>query len=110
MIEVITSAAVSKAAEETLARGLGTAISLIPGKQESHLMLRISGENAMYFKGETGFPMAYVRVGVAGHAEESFYRTFGQAVLDLLAETIGVPQKNVYLTVQEIPTWVVRKE
>ena len=45
MIDLSTNVTVSGMARMELARGLGEAISLVPGKDESRLMLRISGNN-----------------------------------------------------------------
>ena len=51
MIDLNTNVTVSERARLELARGLGEAIALIPGKDEDSLMLRISGNNDMFFKG-----------------------------------------------------------
>ena len=110
MIGLITNVSVSGSAQAELARGLGEAIALIPGKSEDKLMLKIEGESAMYFKGRDDLPAAYVWVDVAGKAEEEVYKRFGAAVTALLGKVLAIPRSNVFLTVREIPLWVVDGE
>ena len=109
MIDVVTSAAISKEAEQALKRGLGQAIALIPGKREETLMVRLSGGDTMCFAGDDTRSAAYVRVDVFGHAEEAVYQTFGSAVAELVSGTLGVERGRIYVTVREIPTWIVHK-
>ena len=63
MIDLSTNVTISGMSRLELARGLGEAIALIPGKDEGRLMLRISGNNDMFFKGRDDIPMAYVHPG-----------------------------------------------
>ena len=44
MVGVITNVSISGSARAELARGLGEAVQLIPGKSESQLMIKIEGE------------------------------------------------------------------
>ena len=110
MVGVITNVSISGSARAELARGLGEAIQLIPGKSESQLMIKIEGESAIYFKGRDDLPVAYVWTDVSGHADGAAYKAFGAAVTRLLGKVLAIPGGNVYLTVREIPVWVVNGE
>lgn len=106
MVGVITNVSISHSARAELARGLGEAIQLIPGKSEDKLMLKLEGESVFYFKGRDDLPAAYVWADVSGHADEADYRRFGEAVAALLKRVLAIERKNLFLTVREIPFWM----
>ena len=110
MIDLSTNVTVSGMARMELTRGLGEAISLVPGKDESRLMLRISGNNDMFFKGRDDIPMAYVRTDIYAQLPEEEYQAFGDAVMRLLGRVLAIPAGNIYLTVRQIPCWITRGE
>ena len=105
MIQLTTNVTVSDSAKAKLAAGLGKAISLLPGKNEGQLMLSISGENYMAFQGRDDRSVAYV--STAGKTDAESCKKFGEAVIRLLGEVLLIPRGNIYLTLQEIPYWVV---
>ena len=107
MIQLTTNVTVSDSAKAKLAAGLGEAISLIPGKNEGQLMLSISGENYMVFQGRDDRSVAYVSTGISGKTDAESCKKFGEAVIRLLGEVLLIPRGNIYLTLQEIPYWVV---
>ena len=43
---------------------LGKAISIIPGKSESWLMLDLEDDHTMYFRGDNNDPIAFVSVNM----------------------------------------------
>ena len=106
MVGVITNVSISHSARAELARGFGEAVSLIPGKGEDKLMLKLEGESVFYFKGRDDLPAAYVWADVAGKADEADYQAFGEAVAALLRRVLAIDRKNLYLTVREIPFWM----
>ena len=53
---------ITKEKEQALSRQLGEAISLLPGKSESWLMLQFEDNCRLYFKGDCGKPLALVTV------------------------------------------------
>ena len=110
MIDLVTNVSIPEEAKNGLARGLGKVIELIPGKNEGQLMLRLSGGNEMYFKGQNEAPMAYVRTDVSGKSDNENYQKFGEDAIRLISEILSIPKGNIYLTVREIPCWVVRRE
>ena len=63
-----TNAAISPSQEETLRAALGEAISLLPGKSESWLMLTFEPETRMAFRGKADEPVAFIAVDLYGGA------------------------------------------
>lgn len=107
MIQLTTNVTVSDSAKARLAAGLGEAISLLPGKNEGQLMLSISGENYMAFQGRDDRSVAYVSTGISGKTDAEACKKYGKEVIRLLGEVLLIPRENIYLTLQEIPYWVV---
>ena len=107
MIQLTTNVTVSDSAKARLAAGLGEAISLLPGKNEGQLMLSISGENYMAFQGRDDRSVAYVSTGISGKTDAEACKKYGEEVIRLLGEVLLIPWGNIYLTLQEIPYWVV---
>ena len=65
-----------KASEEQkreLKERLGQAISIIPGKSESWLMVNIEDDQKMYFRGDDSEPVAFVSVNIYGSANPSAF-------------------------------------
>ena len=67
-INAKTNVGISKEQETVLKERLGQAISMLPGKSESWLMIALEGDIPMYFRGEGSEPVAYVEVRVYGGA------------------------------------------
>ncbi len=110
MVDMITNVSISDTEKDILIKKFGQAISVIPGKSESQLMMRISGENTLAFQGNKQIPIAYIRTDVSGKSEEINYQRFGEEAIHILEKVLSIPKENIYLTVREIPYWVVRKE
>jgi len=69
-INIKTNAAVSADKEESIKTAMGQAITAIPGKSESWLMVGIEPEYKLWFKG-TSDPAAMVQVSIYGTADRS---------------------------------------
>nr|MCR4591522.1 hypothetical protein [Lachnospiraceae bacterium] len=72
-IETKTNVTVTKEKEKELKERLGKAISIIPGKSESWLMLAIEGDVPMYFRGDDSEPTAFIEVKIFGDASRDVY-------------------------------------
>ena len=110
MIDLSTNVTISGMSRLELARGLGEAIALIPGKDEGRLMLRISGNNDMFFKGRDDIPMVYVRTDIYAQLPDAEYQAYGNAVMKLLGRVLAIPAGNIYLTIRQIPCWITGGE
>ncbi len=81
-------------------------LSLIPGKDESQLMLQISDGQKMFYKGEA-VPCMMVQVNCYGQAEKEALEPFVKAVTEAIETIAGVPGSNVYLTIDGYANWGV---
>lgn len=104
-IHVKTNTAVSEAQETTLKEQLGQAISLLPGKSESWLMLQLEGGCHLYFRGENDAPLAFVAVKVFGRAGAGDYERLTAEVTRLLEDVCGVAPDHVYVQYEEVTYW-----
>lgn len=102
-VDVRTSCPVTAEQEIKLKAGLGKAISLIPGKSESSLMVQIAGGSRMWFGGSEEGPIVMANVSIYGTAPESAFQKFGEAAVQLFQEALGA--KHVYVKFEETTNW-----
>lgn len=102
-VDVRTSCAVTAEQETRLKAGLGEAISLIPGKSESALMVQIAGESRMWFGGSEEGPIVMANVAIYGTAPAGAFQKFGEAAVSLFQEVLGA--KHVYVKFEETTNW-----
>ena len=57
--------------QKELKTRLGQAVSLIPGKSESWLMINLEDDRKMYFRGDDSEPLAFICINYYGSADES---------------------------------------
>lgn len=103
-IAIRTSCALSQEQKDELKSGLGERIALIPGKDESRLMVDIADGHAMYLAGVQR-ELAYVDVKCYRAADFESKKRFTEAVFQLLEQTVGLPKDAVYLTYSEFENW-----
>ena len=103
-INVKTNAAVSADKKESIKTALGQAITAIPGKSESWLMVGIEPETALWFKGSDA-PAAMVEVSVFGSASASAYSALTAKVTDVLNSDLGIAPDRIYVKYSETPNW-----
>ncbi len=96
-IETKTNVTVSKEAEKELKESLGRAISIIPGKSESWLMLAIEGDVPMYFRGDDSAPVAFVDVKIFGDASSDVYARMTAELTKIYNEILGVSADHMYI-------------
>jgi phenylpyruvate tautomerase PptA (4-oxalocrotonate tautomerase family) len=99
------SVEISKEQEENIKTKLGNAISLIPGKSESWLMLGFEDKYSLYFKGIKEAKVAYVEVKIFQKADSSAYDKLTQAICNIYEEELGIPGDKIYITYEEISNW-----
>ena len=69
---------------------LGKAISIIPGKSESWLMLDLEDDHTMYFRGDNNDPIAFVSVNMYGNPEPSAFEKITAEITKTFGEVLGV--------------------
>jgi phenylpyruvate tautomerase PptA (4-oxalocrotonate tautomerase family) len=103
-INVKTNTPVSQDKMQTIKSSLGQAITAIPGKSESWLMVGIEPDYALWFKGSDA-PAAMVEVSVYGGASPSAYSNLTAQVTDILNNSLGISPDRIYVKYFETPNW-----
>lgn len=103
-INIITNSAVSKSQETAVKSALGQAITAIPGKSESWLMVGIRPEYTLYFKGDNS-PAAMVDVSIYGAAQPSDYDKLTGEICRIINEQLAVETSRIYVKYTEVENW-----
>ena len=102
-IEVKTTEDLSAVAEQ-LKSELGQAITAIPGKSESWLMVNLIGNQQMYFKGSDA-PCALFSVSIFGTATDDAYDDLTRRLCTLAEKYLQVPPERTYVRYREVDHW-----
>ncbi|MBQ9897930.1 MAG: hypothetical protein IJM44_00565 [Ruminococcus sp.] len=103
-INVKTNAAVSQDKAEAIKSQLGLAITAIPGKSESWLMVGIEPEYALWFKG-TNEAAAMVEVSIYGGASHNALSTLTSHITGIMTDQLGISSDRVYVKYSEVENW-----
>ncbi len=103
-INVKTNVSVSKEKEIAVKSALGEAITAIPGKSESWLMVGIEPDYRLYFKG-TDEPAAMTEVSVYGNASSAALSTLTQRISDILSRELSLSPSRIYVKYEQTPDW-----
>lgn len=104
LINVMTNAAVSKESETAVKSALGQAITAIPGKSESWLMVGIEPEHILYFKGDDS-PAAMVEVSVYGNENPSAFSNLTEKICDILNMHLSIDRSRIYVKYEATSNW-----
>ena len=96
---------VSKEKREIIKKRLGEAISLIPGKSETFLMVGFEDNYSLYFGGKELEKGAFVEIKIFGKASDSDYDKVTAAVCSIYEEELGIPQDKIYVKYEEADHW-----
>ena len=96
-ISTKTNVTVSKEKEKQLKERLGQAISILPGKSESWLMVAIEGDVPMYFRGDDSQPIAFVDVKTFGGAPRNAYDKMTTELTGIYGDILGVAPDHMYI-------------
>lgn len=105
-IDVYTNTHIGDKKEE-IKKKLGQAICVIPTKNESQLMVRLSEDQVMYMAGKDQ-PAAMVILYVKDHFEQKYYEAFNKELTAILQEELGIDPGCIYLKMDENDIWGVR--
>lgn len=95
----------SEEVKETLKAKLGQAISLIPGKSESWLMVGFEDNYSLYFKGKNQTKIAFVEVKIYGKASKRDYDRLTAEICRIFKDVVGVAQDKIYVKYEEVEYW-----
>lgn len=102
-IDLKASCPITAEQELRLKSGLGEAIRLIPGKSESQLMLRFTGECHMWFAGEQEGPIVMADTAIYGGTSPEDFQAFGGQAVSLIKNVLGASQ--VYIRLAKTTDW-----
>lgn len=103
-IDVKTNVAVSDEKKEQLKSALGLAITAIPGKSESWLMVGVEPEYNLWFKGNSA-PAAMVQVQIFGGASDNALTTLTSHITGALTDILGISSDRVYVSYWSTENW-----
>lgn len=102
-IELKTNQNIEKI-KDTLKAELGDAITAIPGKSETWLMVELEGDKAMYFKGSDE-PCAMFEIAIFGKASDDTYDDLTNRICEISERLLSVPADRTYVKYSEIDHW-----
>ena len=103
-INVKTNADVSAENTESIKSALGSAITAIPGKSESWLMVGIEDNYKLWFKGDPA-PAAMVEVSLFGNASSSSMEQLTGKITGILGKTPGISSDRIYVSYMCTGDW-----
>ncbi|MBP5430733.1 phenylpyruvate tautomerase MIF-related protein [Ruminococcus sp.] len=103
-INVKTNVSVSDEQKISIKSAMGRAITAIPGKSESWLMVGIEPEYDLWFKGEDA-PAAMVEVSIYGSTSSNALVTLTSHITGILTDNIGIPSDRIYVKYTSTNDW-----
>ena len=103
-INVKTNQTISADQAEAIKSQLGKAITAIPGKSESWLMVGLEGDYQLYFKGSDA-PAAMVSVSIYGSASANALNTLTSHITGILTDTLAINSDRIYVSFWETENW-----
>ncbi|MDD6327693.1 MAG: phenylpyruvate tautomerase MIF-related protein [Eubacteriales bacterium] len=91
--------------EKTIKEKLGQAISIIPGKSESWLMLGFEPNYKLYFRGDCSMPTAFVEVSVFGGENRQAFSALTAKICEIFQEVLGIAPDHVYVKYEAVSNW-----
>ena len=87
---------------------LGELITIIPGKNESGLMVGINDGYTIYLAGDKKEKSAYIIVQMYKSSEFEYEAKFTEKVFEFFEEEFGIAKNNLYLNIGERECWGAR--
>lgn len=99
------STPISMEQEQALKTRLGQAISIVPGKSESWLMLGFEPNYNLYFRGSNSEPLAMVEVSVFGGEDAAAFSALTAEICNIFHEIMNIAPDHVYVKYQTVKYW-----
>ena len=103
-INTRTNQHLTPAQENTLKTRLGEAISLLPGKSETWLMLAFESDVHMAFSGSNA-PCAMVDVEVYGTPDSASFDNLTKKICSILSEELQIEPDRIYVAYFPTKNW-----
>lgn len=84
---------------------LGEAVTLIPGKSETWLMVGFEDDYDLYFQGNKDGESAFVEVSLYGNAPASVFEDLTEKICGIFESELSIPKKRIYVKYQEVKNW-----
>lgn len=84
---------------------LGQAITTIPGKSESWLMLGFEDEYSLYFRGDNSENIAFVEVSVFGGENKAAFDALTGKICDIYGQVLGIKADHIYVKYDTTTNW-----
>ena len=91
--------------ETTIKTLLGQAITAIPGKSESWLMVGFEDEYKLYFRGDNSEPIAFVEVSVFGNENPDAFDKLTGKICDIYGDVLGISADHIYVKYEATRNW-----
>ncbi|MCR5106610.1 MAG: hypothetical protein K6B28_00450 [Lachnospiraceae bacterium] len=91
--------------QKTLKERLGQAISIIPGKSESWLMVDLQDEQKMYFRGDDSKPLAFICVNIYGSSDPDAFTRMTAELTKIYGELFNVSADHMYVKYAASTDW-----
>lgn len=91
--------------KEAVKEKLGQAISIIPGKSETWLMLEFADNCDLYFQGNQTSPTAFIEVKVFGSIQKEYSEQLTQAICDIYETELNIEKNRIYVKYEETDMW-----
>ncbi len=91
--------------KETIKTQLGEAISVIPGKSESWLMVGFEDAYSLYFRGDNSEPMAFVEVSVFGSENRQAFSSLTARICEIYQAVLGISPDHIYVKYEAVANW-----
>ena len=103
-IDIKTNVDIAADKEASIKTAMGQAITAIPGKSESWLMVGLEPMYRLYFKG-TADPAAMVQVSIYGSADRAAKNKLTGKISEILGDELGISPSRIYVSYAETPDW-----
>ena len=104
-ISTRTNKAIDEKVSAELKSALGKAITAIPGKSESWLMVENTGNCDLYFKGKNDGTIVFSEVKIFGTASNSAYDALTSELTKIYVDILGADADKVYIKYEEVEHW-----
>ncbi len=102
-IKLRTNKQIEADKKEAIKAKLGEDIKLL-GKSEDWLMVDLSTNEDMYFKGEKT-DLAYIEVKLYGRSDASHYNLMTEAITENINTNLGITPDKIYVSYFETTNW-----
>lgn len=103
-IDITTNAEATAECCDKIKARCGKAISLIPAKSESYLMVNIKDGASLYFQGKAD-KAAMCSVSIFGKADKQSCQALTSELTEILSSELGVSPSRIYVKFQFNDVW-----